>query len=60
MRTVAQQVPDTEAWAVQTATISDSAVEREVMKVKFMGGSFYPEMHTKAHMQQAVFNSLSS
>ena len=51
MRTVAQQVPDAETWAIQTAIVSNSAVEREEMKVKFMGGGFYPGMHTRAHMQ---------
>ena len=30
------------------------------MKVKFTRDGFYPEMHTRAHMQQAVFNSLSA
>ena len=60
MHTVAQRVPDAEAWAVQTATVLDRAIESEAMKVQFVGGGFYPEMHTKAHMQQAVFNSLHS
>ena len=30
------------------------------MKVKFTRDGFYPKMHTRAHMQQAVFNSLSA